>query len=80
MALGLLTATVDTGSGIFLVICFLIQLSFELYESLNVSSELTAHDPRFAHNHCQYRQWFFPYRIFSFHVNFEVTNSLFVSS
>jgi hypothetical protein len=77
MALGLLTATADTGSA-FLYINFFIFTWILSYQSAWLwACELIAHSPGLAHSHCP--QWFFICSIFFCHLNFEVSISLILS-
>jgi hypothetical protein len=79
MAMGLLTAIAGTGSGFFLIKLWFFTWILRFQSTWMWACELIAHGRGLAHSHYPYRQWFFPCKFFSFHLNSELLISLFVS-
>jgi hypothetical protein len=64
MAMGLLTATAGTGSGIFVVNFSFLNCIFSYQWAWLWACELTAHGPGLAYSHYGYRKWYFYCYIF----------------
>jgi hypothetical protein len=79
MALGLLTATAGTSSGLFVVKFTFFNWVLSNQRAWMWACELIAYGPRLARSHCRYRQCIFPCNLFFSHVSFEMTISFIVS-